>query len=102
MSGYHDLYFYFQIIIFWNLRDVSAIFFQNCLLDICDWVEAVDLAKGPIIVKALQRKHKRVEKELVPIKDVVDSFTDERENQAENRRSGSCSGITRRKSRLLC
>ena len=57
---------------------VSAIFFQNCLLDICDWVEAVDLAKGPIIVKALQRKHKRVEKELVPIKDVVDSFTDER------------------------
>ena len=78
MSGYHDLYFYFQIIIFWNLRDVSAIFFQNCLLDICDWVEAVDLAKGPIIVKALQRKHKRVEKELVPIKDVVDSFTDER------------------------
>ena len=38
----------------------------------------VDLAKGPIIVKALQRKHKRVEKELVPIKDVVDSFTDER------------------------
>ena len=73
-----DLYFYFQIIIFWNLRDVSAIFFQNCLLDICDWVEAVDLAKGPIIVKALQRKHKRVEKELVPIKDVVDSFTDER------------------------
>ena len=57
---------------------VSAIFFQNCLLDVCDWVEAVDLAKGPIIVKALQRKHKRVEKELVPIKDVVDSFTDER------------------------
>ena len=46
--------------------------------ELSEKLEVVDLAKGPIIVKALQRKHKRVEKEFVPIKDVVDSFTDER------------------------
>ena len=80
-----DLYFYFQIIIFGILGICQCHLLPNYLVDVCDWVselseklEVVDLAKGPIIVKALQRKHKRVEKELVPIKDVVDSFTDER------------------------
>ena len=38
----------------------------------------VDLAKGPTTVKVLQRKHKGIERELVLIKDVIDSFTAER------------------------
>ena len=76
---------------------VSAIFFQNCLLDVCDWVEAVDLAKGPIIVKALQRKHKRVEKEFVPIKDVVDSFTDERGKSSREQEKWELFGNNKKK-----
>ena len=69
-------------------------------------MELVDLAKDPIIVKALQRKHKRVERELVIIKDVVDSFTAERGKLGREQEKYELLGITcfdrsRRKSRLF-
>jgi hypothetical protein len=46
--------------------------------DVCDWItekseklENDDLAKDLTTVKALQRKHKGIERELAPIKDKV-------------------------------
>merc|ERR1719347_1746997 len=76
----------------------SVIFFQKSCEDVCDWInekseklEMEDLAKDLTTVKALQRKHKGIERELAPIKDkvgqvsqlgqdVIDSFPAERGN----------------------
>jgi len=76
----------------------SVIFFQKSCEDVCDWItekseklEMDDLAKDLTTVKALQRKHKGIERELAPIKDkvgqvsqlgqdVIDSFPAERGN----------------------
>eukprot|EP00092_Neocalanus_flemingeri_P017139 GFUD01018536.1.p1 GENE.GFUD01018536.1~~GFUD01018536.1.p1 ORF type:complete len:428 (+),score=136.20 GFUD01018536.1:157-1440(+) len=76
----------------------SVIFFQKSCEDVCDWItekseklEMDDLAKDLTTVKALQRKHKGIERELAPIKDkvgqvsqlgqdVIDSFPAERAN----------------------
>merc|ERR1719347_742959 len=76
----------------------SVIFFQKSCEDVCDWItekseklETDDLAKDLTTVKALQRKHKGIERELAPIKDkvgqvsqlgqdVIDSFPAERGN----------------------
>merc|ERR1711915_482449 len=56
----------------------SVIFFQKSCEDVCDWItekseklETDDLAKDLTTVKALQRKHKGIERELAPIKDKV-------------------------------
>ena len=49
--------------------------------DVCDWItekseklENDDLAKDLTTVKALQRKHKGIERELAPIKDKVKGY----------------------------
>ena len=72
--------------------------------DVCDWItekseklEMDDLAKDLTTVKALQRKHKGIERELAPIKDkvgqvsqlgqdVIDSFPSERDNVEQRTR----------------
>ena len=74
----------------------SVIFFQKSCEDVIDWItekseklEMEDLAKDLTTVKALQRKHKGIERELAPIKDkvvqvsqlgkdVIDGFPSER------------------------
>ena len=56
----------------------SVIYFQKSCEDVSDWItekseklEMEDLAKDLTTVKALQRKHKGIERELAPIKDKV-------------------------------
>ena len=74
----------------------SVIYFQKSCEDVVDWItekseklEMEDLAKDLTTVKALQRKHKGIERELAPIKDkvvqvsqlgndVIDGFPSER------------------------
>ena len=80
----------------------SVIFFQKSCEDLSDWItekseklEMEDLAKDLTTVKALQRKHKGIERELAPIQDkvaqvaqlgqdVIDGFPAERANIEDN------------------
>ena len=56
----------------------SVIFFQKSCEDVCDWItekseklELEEFHHDLTTVKALQRKHKGLERELAPIKDKV-------------------------------